>query len=125
MRSETERKAVASDTQLVALHETLYTSSKATRLWLSFTRCNWIFESLRRSVVPVHARALEVEPASCVYLSALTQLFSKVFVTDIDVAYSKHAVPSRQSHRNLRLITISRHFAAQLPTVKLFRDFSF
>lgn len=96
---------MASEAELVALQETLYTSSNATRRWLHCTRRNWIFESLRRCVVPTRARALEVGPGSGVYLPVLAKLFAEVFATDIEVAYLKHAVPLLQCHPNLHLVT--------------------
>src|SRR5207247_2819195 len=73
--------------------------------WLHCSRRNWIFESLRRCVVPERARALEVGPGSGVYLPVLSNLFAQVFATDIQDAYLKHAAPLLQRHRNLRLMT--------------------
>ncbi|SFC26750.1 Methyltransferase domain-containing protein [Polaromonas sp. OV174] len=92
------------DTDLVALQETLYTSSNVTRRWLHCTRRNWIFQSLRRYALPTHTRALEVGPGSGVYLPVLAKLFAEVFATDIEVAFLKHSTPLLKSHQNIHLV---------------------
>lgn len=92
------------DADLVALQETLYTSSNATRRWLHCTRRDWIFESLRRCALPTYTRALEVGPGSGVYLPVLAKLFAEVFATDIEAAFLKHSMPLLESHPNIHLV---------------------
>ena len=95
---------MASHAELLALQETLYTSSNPTRRYLHCTRRDWIMAALLRCAVPAHARALEVGPGSGVYLPTLGKLFDEVYATDIEVAYLQHAAPLRQGHRNLHLL---------------------
>ena len=104
---------MASDTELVALQETLYRSSNPTRRWLHCTRRDWIVDALQRHApahdawqrhTPSHpARALEVGPGSCIYLPVLARLFDEVVATDIEAAFLKHAAPLRDSLPNLQL----------------------
>jgi 2-polyprenyl-3-methyl-5-hydroxy-6-metoxy-1,4-benzoquinol methylase len=94
---------VASESELVALQETLYRSSNPTRRWLHCIRRDWIVEALRRHAPPVRARALEVGPGSCIYLPVLGRLFTEVVATDIEAAFLKHAAPLRHSQPNLQL----------------------
>ena len=94
---------MASDTELVALQETLYRSNNPTRRWLHCTRRDWIVDALQRHAPSPPARALEVGPGSCIYLPVLARLFDQVVATDIEAAFLKHAAPLRDSLPNLQL----------------------
>jgi SAM-dependent methyltransferase len=94
---------MASEAELVALQETLYTSSNATRRWLHCSRRDWIFEALRRYAPSSPSRALEIGPGSGVYLPLMAKLFSEVVATDIEAAFLKHSEFLRQAHSNLTL----------------------
>ncbi|MFC5459749.1 class I SAM-dependent methyltransferase [Massilia niabensis] len=94
---------MASESELVALQETLYRSSNPTRRWLHCTRRDWIIDALRRHAPARPARALEVGPGSCIYLPVLARLFAEVVATDIEAAFLKHAEPLRHSLPNLQL----------------------
>lgn len=94
---------MATDTELVALQETLYRSSNPTRRWLHCTRRDWIVAALKRHAPPRPARTLEVGPGSCIYLPLLARLFDEVVATDIEAAFLKHAAPLRDSLPNLHL----------------------
>jgi SAM-dependent methyltransferase len=95
---------VASETELVALQQTLYRSSNPTRRWLHCSRRDWIVEALPRCAPPAHARALEVGPGAGIYLPLLASLFAEVFATDIETAFLKHAAPLRHSLPKLQLV---------------------
>jgi SAM-dependent methyltransferase len=94
---------VASESELVALQETLYRSGNPTRRWLHCTRRDWIVDALHRHAPGGGARALEVGPGSCIYLPVLARLFADVVATDIETAFLKHAAPLRHSLPNLAL----------------------
>lgn len=94
---------MASDSELVALQETLYRSSNPTRRWLHCSRRDWIIEALRRHAPAYPARALEVGPGSCIYLPVLARLFADVVASDVEAAFLKHAAPLRHSLPNLQL----------------------
>jgi SAM-dependent methyltransferase len=95
---------MASDSELVALQETLYRSSNPTRRWLHCSRRDWIVDALRRHAPAVPARALEVGPGAGIYLPVLGHLFQEVVATDIEAAFLKHAAPLRHSLPNLQLV---------------------
>lgn len=95
---------MASESELVALQETLYRSSNPTRRWLHCTRRDWIVAALARCTPLAHARALEVGPGSGIYLPVLARLFGEVVATDIETAFLKHAAPLRHSLPNLQLV---------------------
>lgn len=94
---------MASESELVALQETLYRSCNPTRRWLHCARRDWIIEALRRHAPANSARALEVGPGSCIYLPVLARLFNEVVATDIEAAFLKHAAPLRHRLPNLQL----------------------
>lgn len=94
---------MASDSELVALQETLYRSSNPTRRWLHCARRDWIVDAVRRHAPASPARALEVGPGSCIYLPVLARLFRDVVASDIEAAFLKHAAPLRHSLPNLQL----------------------
>lgn len=94
---------MASDSELVALQETLYRSRNPTRRWLHCSRRDWIIEALRRHAQAHPARALEVGPGSCIYLPVLARLFADVVASDVEAAFLEHAAPLRHSLPNLQL----------------------
>lgn len=94
---------MASDSELLALQETLYRSSNPTRRWLHCSRRDWIADALRRHAPADPVRALEVGPGSCIYLPVLARLFKEVVAADIEAAYLKHAASLRHSLPNLEL----------------------
>lgn len=94
---------MASESELVALQETLYRSNNPTRRWLHCARRDWIVDALRRHAPTAPARALEVGPGSCIYLPVLARLFSEVVASDIEAAFLKHAASLRHSLPNLHL----------------------
>jgi ubiquinone/menaquinone biosynthesis C-methylase UbiE len=95
---------MASEAELVALQETLYTSGNPTRRWLHCSRRDWIGNALRSTPSHLRGRALEVGPGSGVYLSLLAGLFAEVVASDIEAAYLKHAEHLCHAHPNLRLV---------------------
>jgi SAM-dependent methyltransferase len=94
---------MVSDSELVALQQTLYRSSNPTRRWLHCSRRDWIIDALHRHAQAHPARALEVGPGSCIYLPVLARLFGDVVASDIEAAFLKHAAPLRHSLPNLQL----------------------
>jgi SAM-dependent methyltransferase len=81
---------VSTRDKLVELQETLYRSSNPTRRWLHCSRRDWIINAIENTPRPGNQAALEVGPASGVYLPTLARLFEKVVAVDIEEAYLSH-----------------------------------
>src|SRR5262245_43166813 len=95
-----------SDTELVELQETLYTSKNPTRRWLHCTRRDWIVDELQRYAYEGRRdRALEVGPGSGIYLPVLAKLYTEVTASDVEQAYLKHAGALIASNPNLSLVS--------------------
>src|SRR5262245_17278298 len=93
------------ESKLVELQQTIYTSKNPTRRWLHCTRRDWIMNSLRRCALEGACdRALEVGPGSGIYLPILAGLYKEVTASDIEQAYLKHAAALVAFHRNLSLV---------------------
>jgi len=78
------------DAELLALQDTLYTSSNPTRRWLHISRRDWILQRIQAQVGTCN-RALEVGPGSGVFLPALAEVSLSVTASDIEPAYLQRA----------------------------------
>lgn len=96
---------MASESQLVVLQETLYTSRNLTRRWLHSARRDWIIDALRRSASKGRrGRALEVGFGSGIYLPVLAELYEEVIASDVEDAYLRHASALIGKYANLSAI---------------------
>lgn len=92
------------ENELVALQNTLYTSSNPTRKWLHCSRRDWIAHAITTYADKSReTNALEVGPGSGVYLPILARTFSHVTAVDIEEAYLNNAKVYMQEHANLSL----------------------
>ncbi len=98
---------MATDHELVALQEALYTSNNPTRRWLHCVRRDWTVDALHRYSSPETCEgssALEVGPGSGIYLPVLASLFQQVYGSDIEHAYLKHAQTALAETGNVSLV---------------------
>ncbi|OHB72694.1 MAG: hypothetical protein A2W23_10510 [Planctomycetes bacterium RBG_16_43_13] len=93
-----------SDSALVALQQTLYTSKNPTRRWLHCTRRDWILRALEKTAAQSCKRVLEVGPGSGIYLTALAGLFEDVTAIDIEEAYLRNSRYIQDCHTNINLL---------------------
>jgi len=107
---------VSSESKLVELQQTLYTSRNATRRWLHCSRRDWIIDALLRAGLEgPTTRAVEVGPGSGVYLPTLTQLYREVVAIDIEKDYLEHVRYLSNKHDNLTLM-VDDITASRLPS---------
>ncbi len=102
--SEFDELKMASQSELLELQRTLYTSRNPTRRWLHNTRRDWINATLRRLAARAPGRALEVGFGSGIYLPVLAALYAEVIGSDIDEVFVRYAGALVQVHPNLRVI---------------------
>lgn len=105
---------MSSQSKLIELQRTLYTSTNPTRRWLHCTRRDWIIAALKRNALWKHARALEVGPGSGLYLPVLADLFDEVLAIDIEGSYLEAARSLIEDHPNLSL-KVDNILASTLP----------
>lgn len=106
---------MSSQSKLIELQRTLYTSTNPTRRWLHCTRRDWIIAALKRNALwKKHARALEVGPGSGLYLPVLADLFDEVLAIDIEGSYLEAAKSLIEDHPNLSL-KVDNILASELP----------
>ncbi|MCB9850503.1 MAG: class I SAM-dependent methyltransferase [Phycisphaerales bacterium] len=91
------------DSELVELQQTLYSSRNPTRRWLHVSRRARIRDLILRHAPQRRRRALEIGPGSGVYLSLLAELFDEAHASDIESAYLDHARLLMAAHANLTL----------------------
>ncbi len=102
--SEFDEHKMASQSELLDLQRTLYTSRNPTRRWLHNTRRDWINATLRRLAVKARGRALEVGFGSGIYLPVLAALYGEVIGSDVDEVFVRHAGGLVKAYPNLRVI---------------------
>ena len=93
-----------SDSALVALQQTLYTSKNPTRRWLHCTRRDWILRALEKTAAQGDKLVLEVGPGSGIYLHVLAGLFEHVTAIDIEEAYLSNSRNIQDIHTNINLL---------------------
>lgn len=97
----------ASNSELVELQETLYSSKNPTRSWLHVSRRDWITAALESCAAGRKVQnAIEVGPGSGVYLPLLTELGDKVVAADIEQAYLENAAELAKTLPNLECRTV-------------------
>jgi SAM-dependent methyltransferase len=94
---------MTTETTLVSLQRTLYTSRNPTRRWLHCTRRDLVIEAIRSAPVPTTQRAMEVGPGSGVYLPTLCERFDQVVALDIEESHIENCRSVAEQHSNLSL----------------------
>lgn len=89
------------NSELVELQRTLYTSRNPTRRWLHVSRRNWILDAISRYTGAQSRNAMEVGPGSGTYLPSLAQRFESVTTIDIEADYIDHVLPLCSHYTNL------------------------
>jgi SAM-dependent methyltransferase len=79
-----------SESQLIALLETLYNSSNPTRRWLHCTRRDWLIAMIAECARERPGRALEIGFGAGVYLRALANHYKEVVGTDLNQSRVEH-----------------------------------
>jgi SAM-dependent methyltransferase len=97
-------RAPYSESQLLALLETLYNSRNPTRRWLHRTRRDWFISRIAECALERPGRALEVGFGTGVYLPALATNYREAVATDLDQSHLAHARAITAAHPNLRLL---------------------
>ena len=87
---------------LLELQDTLYASRNPTRRWLHHERRAWIEDALRRAARGGARTAVEIGPASRVYLPLLCALCDEVVAADVEEAFLVRARELAASRPNLR-----------------------
>lgn len=95
-----DRANTTTESALVRLQQTLYTSRNPTRKWLHTSRYQWIHSAIKRYATP-DGTALEVGPGSGIYLPALSKGFSSVTALDIEQDYLSGLAPVLEKHKNI------------------------
>lgn len=96
-------RAIATESDLIGLLETLYNSRNPTRRWLHCTRRDWIIGKIEECAREKPGRALEVGFGAGVYLPALAENYAEVVGTDLDQAHLGHSRSLTDRFANLRL----------------------
>jgi SAM-dependent methyltransferase len=93
-----------SESQLIALLETLYNSRNPTRRWLHCTRRDWILARIAECARERPGRALEIGFGAGVYLRALAHHYSEVVGTDLNQSQLEHARACTADIANLQVL---------------------
>jgi SAM-dependent methyltransferase len=93
-----------SESQLIALLETLYNSHNPTRRWLHCTRRDWLLAKIAECARERRGRALEIGFGAGVYLRALANHYNEVIGTDINQSQLEHARARTADIANLRVL---------------------
>jgi len=93
-----------SESQLIALLETLYNSRNPTRRWLHCARRDWLLARIVECARARPGRALEIGFGAGVYLRALANHYSEVVGTDLNLGQLEHARRRNADIGNLRLL---------------------
>ena len=93
-----------SESQLIALLETLYNSRNPTRRWLHCTRRDWLLARIAECARERPGRALEVGFGAGVYLRALANHYKEVVATDLNQSQLEHARARTTDLPNLHVL---------------------
>jgi SAM-dependent methyltransferase len=93
-----------SETQLIALLETLYTSRNPTRRWLHCTRRDWLLAKIAQCAVERPGRALEIGFGAGVYLRPLASHYHEVIGTDLNQNKLEHVRARTADLANLSVL---------------------
>jgi 2-polyprenyl-3-methyl-5-hydroxy-6-metoxy-1,4-benzoquinol methylase len=93
-----------SESQLIALLETLYNSRNPTRRWLHCTRRDWVLARIVECARERPGRALEIGFGGGVYLRALANCYKEVVGTDLNQSQFEHARARTADIANLHLL---------------------
>jgi len=93
-----------SDSQLIALLETLYNSHNPTRRWLHCTRRDWLLAKIAECARERPGRALEIGFGAGVYLRALAAQYDEVVGTDLNQSQLEYARARTGDITNLHVL---------------------
>jgi len=93
-----------SESQLIALLETLYNSRTPTRRWLHCTRRDWLLAKIAECARERSGRALEIGFGAGIYLRALANHYNEVIGTDLNQNQLEHARARTADIANLRVL---------------------
>ncbi|MBV8453238.1 MAG: methyltransferase domain-containing protein [Deltaproteobacteria bacterium] len=93
-----------SQSQLIALLETLYNSRNPTRRWLHCTRRDWLIAKIAECARERPGRALEIGFGAGVYLRALANYYNEVVGTDLNQSQLEHARARTADIANLHVL---------------------
>ncbi len=93
-----------SESQLIALLETLYNSRNPTRRWLHCTRRDWLLAKIADCARERPGRALEIGFGAGVYLRALANHYNEVVGTDLNQSQLEHARARNADLANLHVL---------------------
>jgi SAM-dependent methyltransferase len=93
-----------SESQLIALLETLYNSRNPTRRWLHRTRRDWLTAKIADCARERSARAIEVGFGAGVYLRALASNYQEVVGTELHQSKLEYASAGTADLANLQLL---------------------
>lgn len=93
-----------SESQLIALLETLYNSRNPTRRWLHCTRRDWLLAKIAECARERPGRALEIGFGAGVYLRALANHYDEVVGTDLNQSQLEYARARTADITNLQVL---------------------
>jgi SAM-dependent methyltransferase len=93
-----------SESQLIALLETLYNSRNPTRRWLHCTRRDWLLARIGECARERPGRALEIGFGAGIYLRALATHYNEVVGTDLSQSQLEHARARTADLANLHVL---------------------
>jgi len=93
-----------SESQLIALLETLYNSRNPTRRWLHCTRRDWLLARIAECARERPGRALEVGFGAGIYLRALASHYAQVVGTDLNQSQLEYVRSHTADLANLHVL---------------------